>query len=293
MVRDAELWVRKCWSTRWPTIAVIVLVSTFCQAESGLVPTSQLPYIYVLLSSEPLAVAVPSSDSSLVAFLLTAGSPTKSPFRHASRFELRAASANKPFKWVERAQTAPTESVGYRGVPADSANYFLPNDSIADGLGRKQLHELLTYTLVIESDGVAVTGTTTIPAKPLPRLFVLNEKIVVNWARAPGALSYYVESDTEDAPGFISTDTSYALRYSRQPSTIPTNPEFRIIALDANATHFFIDGTTPRSGIDNGFGLYGSATSARLALPKTANDARAVFSAGHERTQSRTFDKPE
>jgi hypothetical protein len=171
-------------------------------------------------------------------------------------------------------------------VPVDSANYFLPNDSTVDGLGRKQLRELLTYTLMIESDGVAVTGTTTIPAKPFLRLVVLNGTLVVTWAVVPGASSYYVESDTEDAPGFISTDTLYALRYSREPSTIPTNPEFRIIALDANATRFFLDGSIPRSGIDNGFGLYGSATSGRLALPKTANDASTIFSVEREHTQS-------
>jgi hypothetical protein len=252
------------------TLPAILCIA--CATDGGLVPASNQPYVYILLSSEP--IAGPASEPTLVGFLLTQGSPVESSFRHATRFDLKGPSSLKPFRWFERGLGVAKTKIGFRGVPVDSGNYYLPEDSSTETLGRKQLRQLGTYSLLIETDGVTVSGSTTIPGKPSPQLLTIDGRLVLSWPKVPGAAAYFVEADTEAAPGFVTTDTLYTLFFSREPSTVPADPQFRIVALDPNASRFFLDVETSSAGIDNGYGLYGSATPASVSLPRSVSAQR-------------------
>lgn len=240
-----------------------------CGDKLPMTPPSDAPFVFVVLTSSQAAIgAPPQADSSIIGLLLTVGTPFASPFRRAERFEMRRSSDNALFGWVERTPSSGARPVDIRGISTSDGNYMLPHSITADGLGTDSLIPLESYTLTIETQGSLVTGFTTIPAIPQPRVVTEGTKRFVVFAPVPGAAGYIEFADTERTVfgPFFSTDTVLELRFDRGQTT-PPNPEFRIIALDANAFRYLSDTTRASAGLIGGLGLFGAASAARIALP--------------------------
>lgn len=247
--------------------AVVAAVSG-CSANAPLIPESDAPFLYLILSQAliPTSPLVPA-DSTVNAFLLTVGTPLSSPYRGAERFEMWRKSDGAPFRWSEGARYLKEPPVGPRGlVLTNGASFVLEEDSSALGLGRRQLRALESYSLRIETGGVVITGEARIPAAPIATLVRTDSGMAIAWNRAEGAAAYFFQADTERFTGFFMTDTVVQLHFDRGDGT-PAQPEARIVAYDSNVARYVADSTVGRSGITGAFGLFGAVSSTRLPLP--------------------------
>lgn len=239
-----------------------------CSDGSPTIPTSSEPFIYLVLSPEPLPTGgPPPADSSILALLLTVGSPARSPFRLAERFEIRSTSDGSVFRWQGVTPSAVETPVGYRGVSLSSANYVLKNNGSPGSSGANAIRPLASYDLLIETENRVAKGRITIPGRPNPRLVTTDSRRFVVFSPVPGAAAYYVSADTEVFPGVFTRDTVLELRYERPPMSLPVSPEFRVIAVETNLYRYLSDTTIASAGIEGGLGVFGGASSARIPLP--------------------------
>jgi hypothetical protein len=230
-------------------------------------PPSAEPFLFVMISPEPLAKRLPSaSDSSIQALLLTTGSASGAPFRTAERFEVSSTADGRTFTFLERPLAAPVPGVGRGGASLDDGNYVLPFASSPDGNSASEFRHLTEYDLRVETVGRLILGRVLIPERPRPELFVDGDKRFVVIPKVAGAAAYLVSGDTERSERIV-TEGMIELSYDREPASVPPNPEFRVVALDSNVVRYISDSTLARSGIDGAFGLFGAASSARIPVP--------------------------
>lgn len=237
-----------------------------CSDATGVVRTSDEPFVYAVLALEPINRF--SADSVVRALLLTTGSPIRSPFRTAQSFEMRRESDNAPFAWKEIPGAVEQPPVGFRGISTAEGNFTLAEARSAEGLGRRDLRAGESYALRIETDGAVVTGVVTIPAKPEPVLGQAGTRRFVAWPKVEAAASYRIVAETERFTVWSTRDTVVELLYDRGAGT-PASPEFRVTAVDGNLHRYNTDWTIGSAGISGGFGVFGAVSStARVELPR-------------------------
>jgi len=237
-----------------------------CAKDSTLTPVSDAPFVFVVLTSSQAPIGgPPQPDSSIMGLLLTVGSPISSPFRKADRFEMRRASDGALFGWVERTPTSDLGGADYKGISASDGNYLLNHAITTSGLGSDSIRPLESYTLTIDTQGSQVTGVTTVPAIPQPRIVVEGARRFIVFGRVSGAAGY-IQSVDGFRQGFLTPDTLLELRTDAQ-FPLPPVTQFGVIALDTNAFRYLSDTTRASAGLVGGLGLFGAASAASIIVP--------------------------
>lgn len=238
-----------------------------CETSSLSSPSSAEPFLFVVISPEPLPRRFTSaSDSAIHALLLTTGSASGAPFRTAERFEVTSTADGRTFTFLERPLGAPVPGIGRQGASLDDGNYVLPFAPSPDSNSASEFRHLITYDLRVETDGRQILGRVLIPERPRPEIFVDGDKRFVVIPNVAGAAAYLVSGDTESSERLV-RNGMIQLFYDRNPASVPPNPEFRVIALDSNVVRYISDSTLARSGVDGAYGLFGAASSARIPVP--------------------------
>ena len=229
-----------------------------CSWDEPLVPTSDAPFLYLVLNQRSSSY-YGSVEPQQLALLLTVASPLEPmPYRSAERFEMRRASDGRRFGWqalpVGSIDPGTAESVGLH-----MGNYHLPDSATTAGLGAADLRPGESYELEIETEGVVVRGKVTIPAAFTARVEVRDGRRIVTWPSVPGAGGYVVGAhpySREPQP-----DTFYVV-----PPDSPPGP-MTITAVDPNLYRYLTDENLGRSGIDAGYGVFGAISVAWVDLP--------------------------
>lgn len=240
-------------------------VFSSCSEGTGLSPTSEEPFLYVVLATEPFQGSL--SDSVNRALLLTTGTPIMSPYRTAQSFEMRRVTDDALFAWRHEAMSRGAPPIGFREVSMSQGNYVLAEAGSAAGLGRRDLRPGESYSLLIVTDGRTVSGRVTIPESPRPALLTTGGTRRVSWPRVNAAGGYRIETNTERfGPTVgITPDTSVELHFDGMR---PLAPEIRVTAMDSNLYRYITDPTLARAGISGAFGVLGAVgPAARLLLP--------------------------
>jgi hypothetical protein len=274
VARQVRRWFRvvrrrvECGHRSLAFLAVLgfALLAVGCADASLAGPPSSEPFLYLIISPEPLTQFGPAPDTALQALLLTTGSAAGAPFRVADRFDLTNADGGAPFTFTARMPNAAIPGVGRAGASVEDGNYVLPFAGTATSRGAGELLPLGTYDLHVESEGRIIVGRVVMPARPQPVLLQEGSARYVTFPEVTGAAAYYVVGDTEMYPR-ITTSTRVQLHYDVDPAFVPPNPQFRVIALDTNIVRYISDTTVARSGIDGAFGLFGAAISATISTP--------------------------
>ncbi len=235
--------------------AMTVLVGA-CNEGDVLVPQSDEPFLYLVLNQIATSFYQPLEWSGQQALLLTSGSPLEPPhYRTAERFEMRRASDGARFDW--RTHRGLIDEPGtLSGFQMLYANYYLPQTASADGLGKEDLQPGETYELFIQTEGVVIRGTVTIPEAFSATVLNLDGQRTVVWPRVRGAAGYSVSLSTGQIE--LQTDTVFAL---------PADANSIVIrALDPHLYRYTVDDRVGRAGIDNGFGVFGAMSLAQLQI---------------------------
>jgi hypothetical protein len=225
-----------------------------CEGSEIVVPTSDQPFLYLVLNEKSIDRSTPSGRVGQHALLLTAGAATEPPrYRTAERFEMRGASDGAAFAW--RKERVPNEEPGsFPGVSLDFWNFHLPD---AGQLGASALKPGETYELLVETGGEVIRGRVTVPAQFAAATVERNGRRVAVWPRVAGAAGYRVE--LSDGRIAVQTDTSYVI-----PDEVLGGGAVEIEALDPNLFTYVAENRTARAGVDNGYGVFGAITAARL-----------------------------
>ncbi len=243
------------------------LAALGCRDASLAAPSSQEPFLYLIISAEPLARRfVSPADTAIQALLLTAGSAAGAPFRSAELFSVTSLTDGATFTFIEQTATPLIPGVGRDGASVDDGNYVLPFSSSPSSRGASDFQPFGTYDLRVETEGRVVTGRVVIPGRPQPVILLNGGKRFVTFPLVSGAAAYLVGGDTELNQHIITTNM-VQLFYDVDPAFVPANPEYRVIALDSNLVRYMSDAVQARSGIEGAFGLFGATSSARIAVP--------------------------
>ena len=249
---------------------VAIVVATACEAAAPVPDFDETPTLALLITPNPEPPCCGERpDTGLYAALVTTGSPLRTPYVQADRFEMRRLSDGARFGW--RPVDPPVEVIGAIGAFGSTGNYFLPQRSDGSGLGTDSIAPGEVYQIVVEVGAHRVVGRTRVPG---PVEFVrepTDGDTIVRWRRVPGAATYTVGGQfflTEVLP---ITDTSFVFR---QFAALPDQPlppmTVRIFALDTNYAAFTGDVRAGRAGITGAWGVFGSYTWAETQLPGTA-----------------------
>ena len=233
-------------------------VSGACSWDEPLVPTSDAPFLYLVLNQRSSSY-YGSVEPQQLALLLTVASPLEPmPYRSAERFEMRRASDGRRFGWqalpVGSIDPGTAESVGLH-----MGNYHLPDSATTAGLGAADLRPGESYELEIETEGVVVRGKVTIPAAFTAKVEVRDGRRIATWPSVPGAGGYLVGAYPYSREP--QCDTFYVV-----PADSPPGP-MTITAVDPNLYRYLTDENLGRSGIDAGYGVFGAISVAWVDLP--------------------------
>lgn len=225
-----------------------------CDGSEIVVPTSEEPFLYLVLNGRTVDRSTPAGRVGQHALLLTTGAATESPrYRTAELFEMRRASDGAGFAW--RKEKVPNEDPGsFPGVSLAFWNFHLPGDA---GLGADALAPGESYELLIESGGEVIRGRVTIPAEFTASSFERDGRRIAVWPRVAGAAGYRIEAS--DGKVVVQRDTSYVI-----PDEVLGAGALEIEALDLNLFTYVADNRTARAGIDRGYGVFGAMTAARI-----------------------------
>jgi hypothetical protein len=152
----------------------------------------------------------------------------------------------------------------FRGINASDGNYLLNHVTSPSGLGSDSIVPLESYTLTIDTRGSQITGVTTVPAIPQPRLVVEGSRRFIVWGRVSGAAGY-IQGPGGFFQGFLTSDTLVEL--GSQEQFQPPFTRFGVIALDTNAFRYLSDTTRASAGLVGGLGLFGAASAATISVP--------------------------
>lgn len=231
-------------------VAALCLVAASC-SSAPLVPYRTEPFLYLVLGQE-------TAIGEQRAFLLTVGSPAYSEYLPATRFEMRRVQDGAAFPWRD---------MGQRGVaPAEptiaslhDGNYTLPEEGSGSSSGNGDIRPGDTFDLIVEAEGVVMTGRVTMPAEFA--VAVLSEPRRAVWPRVNGAALYSVQLRGYGVAA-LQSDTVVLL-----PEDVPTGTEVRVKALDENLARYVSDESAGRAGLDSGFGVFGAITTASVMVP--------------------------
>jgi hypothetical protein len=251
--------VRVSWH-RAVSVAV-VLIGVGCDATGPVPEFDETPNLALLITRGP-----PASkhgfliDSGLYATLVTTGTPIRSPYVHAERFEMRRLSDGARFAW--RPVEPPAEAILAAG-PRASGNYFLPRTAVGAELGSDSIAEGESYEVVVELGPHRITGRTRVPGPVELVREPADGDSIVRWRRASGAAAYMLDLFVDYRP----TEDTFAV--VRRAPPFPGEPalKLRVFALDSNYAAFRSDRRVSRSGITGAWGVFGSFSWADMELP--------------------------
>ena len=251
------------------SVAWLLLVCAGCAGDRLVLPESDEIVISVVLV--PNAASPANQD--LRAFLIRAGTPIRSPYLVADRFEMRRLSDGALFDWRPVAPEfdlppADSTAVGGSFIIPLNGNYLLPRVGLAGRLGRQDLAAGETYTLVVEVQGRNIIGQVTIPGVPtLVRTPDLANGDSVVWRRVDGAEGYSVTTpDFYPLFGFTK-DTVFQFDSRIQAGQARTGTVVRAYEpqLFAYVQNFrFTNSRVGRAGIVGGLGVFGAYNSDSL-----------------------------
>ena len=251
------------WRRRF-ALAFACFVVTACDANPLAVPTSDVPLVYAILAIDSML----PGDSVVSALVATAGTPTVATYRSVERFTMSRVRDGASFAWrvdpptSERIQIAPLSSA----VPV-RGNVVLARISSNSGLGRDSLQGGESYSFNVQTQGVTLTGTVTIPIRPQPTRILRGGQEVIVWPRTAGAGRYLIIAETERAPSFTLRDTEYVLKRDRSANEVPANPRLILTAIDSNLTRFLTDQKSRAAGVVGGYGVFGAMSTGQIPLP--------------------------
>lgn len=236
-------------------------------------PARDTPFLYLLLSPSPVTSREIVADSTPWALVASTITPIDARYRSVERFRLRRESDGASYVWRARQLTGKLGT--YFGVVIDGgtqANVILTAAGDSGAFGWRSLIEGGTYALDVMSEGVGITGTTTIPARPALEVTEEGTAHIVRWPRAYGAAGYHVRASDDFGPVRISADTAFVWCEHVTPG-VPPPRRLRVVALDTNAFRYFGDSTVSAAGVTGALGLFGGANEARLELPGAPMEA--------------------
>lgn len=238
-----------------------------CDATGPLPDFDETPTVALLITPEPVSRFIrTAADSGLRATLVTTGTPVRSPYLRADRFEMRRLSDGARFAW--RYVEPPQDAVAVFSLISE--NYFLPRRADASGLGSDSITPGTVYELIAEAGPHRVEGRTRVPGVVEFVRAPTDGDSIVRWRHSAGAAAYRIEFS-----GFVEEvrsigDTVLVVR--RPPSLSPAAPPpvIRVFALDTNYAAFRDDFRASRAGITGAWGVFGSFTWADTELPPPA-----------------------
>lgn len=242
---------------------ILAALLTACGSDGALVPSSDAPFLYVVVSPGPASAR---AEGPLRAMLLTTGTPLSSPFRDAQLFELYRLPDSARYSWTKNPDTAPGDPVGFRGISLAFGNYVLAEQSGNGTLGRRDLVSGASYSLRVVTGGRTIHGQAVLPMAPNPRIVLRDGRRMVVWSAAAGAAAYLFDANTESGGPRMTTDTVFELRYDRG-AAIPPGPELWLTAVDANLFRYVTDTGTVSAGLTGAFGVFGATATTRIPLP--------------------------
>ena len=240
--------------TRLASLLGTAVGAVACGGDGAIVPARPDPFLYLVLNQR---AGGPDPALDQRALLLTVGSPAVSDYRVAERFEMHRARDRVMFAWRD---------LGRRGqAPVDAANaallngnYGLPDAATDGGLGALDIRPGERYDLTVETGGVTIRGSVTVPAAFTLTLERRGTDRVLTWPHVDGADSYSVEIGGVTAAK-VQTDTAFTL------APVPAaGAEASVKALDANLSRYVADKRAARAGIDAGYGVFGAISVATL-----------------------------
>jgi hypothetical protein len=253
-------------ATRRALSLVAMVVATACEAAAPVPDFDETPTLALLITPHPEPPCCDQqADTGLYAALVTTGSPLRTPYVHADRFEMRRLSDGARFAW--RPVDPPVEVIGATGAFGSSGNYFLPQQSDASGLGTDSIAPGEVYEIVVEVGAYRVMGRTRVPG---PVEFVrepTDGDTIVRWRRVPGAATYTIGGQFFLTDLFQTTDTTFVFHRSGPPGEQQPPITVRIFALDSNYAAFTGDVRASRAGVTEGWGVFGSYTWAETQVP--------------------------
>lgn len=247
--------------------ASAALVGLACQAAEPLPQFDETPAVTLIITPEILARplppgAPPGPDSGLFATLITTGTPVRSPYLRADRFEMRRVSDGARFAW--RPFPTQRDFVGY--APQEFGNYFLPRATSGTGLGSDSIAPGTVYELAIDVGAFRLAARTRVPGRVEFVREPTDGDSVVRWRSAPGAAVYGVSSNTYVLRRIADT----AVIILRGPLPGQTPNIVSVFAYDSNYAAFSGDVRASQAGISGGWGVFGSYTWGEVELPARA-----------------------
>ncbi|MCY7379017.1 MAG: hypothetical protein LH467_06720 [Gemmatimonadaceae bacterium] len=227
--------------------------------------------LYVMLTPDALT----PPETALTALLATTGTPVAVELRSAEQFTMRRTSDGSRFAWRE-VEASRTGRDGRPRYAPSGGNYLLAERASVAGLGRENLSAGSTYTIEVATQGRLITGSVTIPARPVPSLVQEANRRRVVWPRAAAAALYLLEIDTAVVRSVTVRDTFYVLHDDRDSLSLPPIPKFRLTAVDSNWSRFMSDSTVTSAGLRGAYGLFGAFTSVELELPRLTGATRSA-----------------
>lgn len=253
----------------WVFLTMLV-ASLGCTGDRLVIPEREDLFVYVVLTSEQSSL-----DSSLHAFLLRTGTPIRSPYVRADRFEMRRKSDGALFDWRALSPADSATGVADRSDPA-SGNYLLPRTGSGGRLGQRDLAGGETYSLLVTVGGQTVTGQVTVPHAPTAEW---TSDRAVQWRRVDGASGYSVTTQDYFPLFGFTRDTVY--QFDRR---IPDNRSgigTIVRAYEAQLFDYLADRRQGRAGLVGALGVFGAYNS--YSLPPRQPAARSIANQCHGR----------
>jgi hypothetical protein len=250
---------------RMPVLLLVVALLLGCSSEGAVIPRSDEPFLYLVLNQRPGGDAGAGVTRAL---LLKSGSPTYSEYLTASRFEMRGAADGALFDWQDRNRSGPAP-VDAHNASLAHGNYELPAAGSGSRLGGQDVTPLARYNVTVEVGGRVLSGSTLVPAGFPLTAERRGDDWLVSWPHVAGAAAYSVEVRGPGAPPAFQTDTFVLIPPPHPAAWTPTT-EVVIKALDTNLARYVLDRRVSRSGLDDGFGVFGSLTEARVTIANVA-----------------------
>lgn len=234
-----------------------------CDAAGPVPPFDDTPMVAVLITPgpPPRLYGFPP-DSGLFAALLTTGTPIRSPYLRADRFEMRRVSDGALFAW--RPVAPRSEAIAVFSFV--DGNYFLPRRDGASGLGSESLTPGEVYELVVDAGVRRIVGRTRMPGGVEFVSEPTDGDTILRWRSAPGAAGYGVFGRDIYTTRRIA-DTAVVMY--RDPPFLGQTPNIAsVFAYDSNFVAFSGDPRVSQAGISGGWGVFGSYTRADKELPR-------------------------
>lgn len=259
-------------TARWAISSLLTVGLLGCAGITD-PPTSDTPFVYLLLSPTPVSNLHTVADSTPWAVVATLPTLVDARYRSISSFHVRRTDDGALFIWRPRQVTAAFPG-GYDEMVVaggTNANVTLAAAGDSGGLGWRALTGGRSYTLDVIAEGTHITGEATVPERPMLVIADSGSGHVVRWPRARGAAGYYVAPANRPS-GSFTADT--AVKWCENPYDPPDAPRYvRVVALDTNAFRYLGDTTTAQAGVHGALGLFGGANEARIepATPRPAD----------------------